>query len=624
MLTHFIRSILISLITCISLNIKAEENISSSNGEISALIELSQSDPEETLEKATNMLTHSENISVESANELLSIISGILIKNGKASDFFPLINKQLNRYKHLNETVIYSEMLYKRAVAYKEIGYYNQAEKDYIKIEKILEGSFARDLYAQVISSYADMETLRGFHDIALEKYAQAYQIAHELKSDSLFGIVSNMGLLYTEIGDFKSAFTSFKEALDYALKNNKHIQVSTIYYNMARAYHKQELYDKAIEFYQESSSYSHQHNDVPGIGYANIGLGYVYLVTGKLDQSEEFLLKAKDVFTKIGNRSMLADVHIQLAQLYRAMQDLDSAIHEANLSLTVYKENNNLYMLAGTYELLSEFYFEKLDYQKAYDLLKLHLTTKNEQLTQEREKEISKFKVELDIAKQEHQNELLSKENSLSELELTKEKESNRLFIWLLIASTVGILGLIVLLQRLKKSQQKLKFFATTDVLTGLSNRRHILQLASQEVERHIRYKHPISFLILDIDKFKFINDSYGHKIGDLVLKNFASACKTCLRKTDHFGRLGGEDFLILLVETEKKNATGMANRLREHIANIDYSAIHAEMKVTVSIGISTLYSDHDNVEILINSAEEALHQAKKLGRNCVIAAKE
>ena len=167
------------------------------------------------------------------------------------------------------------------------------------------------------------------------------------------------------------------------------------------------------------------------------------------------------------------------------------------------------------------------------------------------------------------------------------------------------------------KKMEEELTKLATTDPLTGVANRRFFAERMESELVRFKRFGNPASFLMLDIDFFKKINDSYGHAIGDVALKEFARIARESLRKTDLVGRLGGEEFGILLTETDIDGAMIFAERLRYKIANnIVYTDV-ANITFTVSIGISEYSLSDEEVEGIIARADEALYEAKNTGRN-------
>jgi diguanylate cyclase (GGDEF)-like protein len=158
----------------------------------------------------------------------------------------------------------------------------------------------------------------------------------------------------------------------------------------------------------------------------------------------------------------------------------------------------------------------------------------------------------------------------------------------------------------------------ATHDGLTGLFNRSHFLVLAESEWERAQRYARPLSMLILDLDFFKSINDGYGHDTGDRMLMQVAQACRDCTRGADIVGRLGGEEFAVLLPETRVEDAFILAERLRRAVAELRIAHQEGEVTVTVSIGVAEAGWD-TGIPSLIKQADLALYASKHAGRNRV-----
>ena len=176
----------------------------------------------------------------------------------------------------------------------------------------------------------------------------------------------------------------------------------------------------------------------------------------------------------------------------------------------------------------------------------------------------------------------------------------------------------------KLKASKKAFRQLAATDPLTGAHNRRSFIQKAALEWTRSRRYQHPLSVLMIDIDHFKLVNDTYGHDVGDLTLQVLTQACMNILRKNDIFGRLGGEEFAAILVETDEERALQVADRLRNEISELKVTHEALSFSFQISIGAATLKEDDTRVEGILKKADQALYKAKCLGRNMVVAASQ
>jgi diguanylate cyclase (GGDEF)-like protein len=169
-----------------------------------------------------------------------------------------------------------------------------------------------------------------------------------------------------------------------------------------------------------------------------------------------------------------------------------------------------------------------------------------------------------------------------------------------------------------LHEKNLELEVLATTDSLTGIYNRRAFTEIGKKYLESARRSQGQLSFLMLDIDHFKEINDSHGHQVGDVVLINFSRQIQALLRKSDIYGRLGGEEFGVLLFDTDVRQAELLAERIRKHIAVMETHVEEKRLSITVSIGVSCLErGTHDTLRRLENRADEALYTAKESGRN-------
>jgi diguanylate cyclase (GGDEF)-like protein len=168
----------------------------------------------------------------------------------------------------------------------------------------------------------------------------------------------------------------------------------------------------------------------------------------------------------------------------------------------------------------------------------------------------------------------------------------------------------------KLREAYERIEELAELDELTGSLNRRCIMRLLDEEIERSCKAAKPCSIALIDLDWFKRINDAHGHPIGDEVLRTFAITIFANIRPIDRFGRYGGEEFLLLLPDTQGHDAERILDRLRTIVADLDWSAFSPGMRVTISAGVAAL-RDSDNADTLLARADSALYSAKAAGRN-------
>lgn len=175
--------------------------------------------------------------------------------------------------------------------------------------------------------------------------------------------------------------------------------------------------------------------------------------------------------------------------------------------------------------------------------------------------------------------------------------------------------------LRNTQKENVELGEIAFIDPLTGALNRRKFEELSTLELKRAIRYKCNLSFLMLDIDHFKTVNDMYGHAVGDEVLKHFSSICLSMARDLDIVARVGGEEFIVMLPATDCDGAYKLAERFRKKVFNTSVNTENQVIKYSVSIGISILDISHDkDIQTILQRADKALYKAKDSGRNTTV----
>jgi len=187
-------------------------------------------------------------------------------------------------------------------------------------------------------------------------------------------------------------------------------------------------------------------------------------------------------------------------------------------------------------------------------------------------------------------------------------------------LGNPYAILGISTDVTEQKRLEKELREMASTDVLTGIHNRRHFLEMCDVEIQRAQRYDHDLSMIMLDIDWFKDINDTYGHAVGDEAIKLMTVLCQQMLRTTDVLGRIGGEEFAILLPETELEAALLIAERIRKNAEEFTFDTGTSDIgRFTASFGITALHAGDEVPDDLLKRCDIALYEAKASGRNRV-----
>jgi diguanylate cyclase (GGDEF)-like protein len=175
---------------------------------------------------------------------------------------------------------------------------------------------------------------------------------------------------------------------------------------------------------------------------------------------------------------------------------------------------------------------------------------------------------------------------------------------------------------ETLREKNVELHEISITDSLTGLYNRKHLMETLDKEVSRCQRHSHAFSLMVIDIDHFKKYNDTYGHLAGDEVLSRLASVFKESIRSSDYAARYGGEEFIIMLPEIGPEQGVEAAERIRHKVAEQKFGGEGEPIKVTISVGIASYPNNGEDAESIIRKADEALYEAKEMGRDQVVLA--
>jgi diguanylate cyclase (GGDEF)-like protein len=178
------------------------------------------------------------------------------------------------------------------------------------------------------------------------------------------------------------------------------------------------------------------------------------------------------------------------------------------------------------------------------------------------------------------------------------------------------------MLIRYIQEERDEFENASKYDMLTGLSNRREIIEKMEIEWERHLRVGKPFTIIMGDLDNFKSLNDTYGHDAGDYVLQTIGSILRNQVRGIDCPARWGGEEFLIILVDTDLESGQRVAERIRRKIENTNFSHKNKKLPVTITFGLSVYQNTDDSIDKSIKRADKALYEGKNQGKNIVVAA--
>lgn len=321
--------------------------------------------------------------------------------------------------------------------------------------------------------------------------------------------------------------------------------------------------------------------------------VGDIFIAMGDYAQAESYIQKAKLLVENYGRDISYLYILVSLGEVLLAQNELDSAEQELLHALDMATQADMRNEQARCHQLLSYTYERQGKLDKALDYYKTFHSLRESISGESVIKQVAALKMSHQIETAHRDAEIQRLQNEKLQLELDEHKRMH------------------IILENL----------ATRDSLTNLYNRRHFLALAEKEWERALRYKHPISVLMIDLDHFKKINDTYGHAAGDQVLITVAGIIQSALRNTEIAGRYGGDEFAVILPETIGKNGLIVGKRIHDEIDNQSMHAETGTFTLSVSIGVAeSLDVNRKKVKTLyelINRADQALYISKKSANN-------
>ncbi|WP_027671166.1 tetratricopeptide repeat-containing diguanylate cyclase [Rheinheimera baltica] len=470
------------------------------------------------------------------------------------------------------------------------------------------------------ISSY------QGDYADALNHYLSAYQRFQQLGyKPYISDLVLSIASAYRRMGLYDKAITYIDEAEKEFNAPEERFRHAMIMHEKAFSYAEIGQPEQALALFKQSIDVYNELAVPEWIAYTNVNLVWIYNLLGQFDNALNIAAEAESMLSS-GNIANIAN-----SQTYQALL----ALYKGEALLADKQVNTALESLALADQLLSEqavprymlqlhlHYADALaqagQYSLAYTKLGQYVELNNRQQANAREQQANLLRFQFDFTRQQEKNDQLAAEKLAAEQYISTLQLAQR---WQYVAIIAIVLMLFILVSfavSLKKRNRKLHRLAMTDELTGIANRRRIMMLAEQERVKATETSSPICLLIIDLDHFKKINDNHGHDAGDIVLQQVCLTISSVLRQQDHFGRTGGEEFLIILPNTDINQAQPIAERVRRSVAAINLSLIQLNLQVSCSIGL-TQAKPKELLNASISRADKALYQAKANGRNQVV----
>jgi diguanylate cyclase len=485
-------------------------------------------------------------------------------------------------------------------VAARNLGYLHNLSGEY-------QTSFSRSLNALSLPEKSITTTLKiailrnmGYAVFSLGKFAdgleyeyQALKLAREIGEPGLEAFTLDaIGTLYNMANNTHPALETLQEALRIYHTLSDKSGETIVLNNLAMIHLQNEELDLALDASLKSLKLAHANQFTHLEEFIYGTLGEIYLAMKDFDQASHYLDLFRIYTQEHSNKLNELWALILLGKLY--IDKMEDAIALQYIQEALKKAQSSGFLLekAECQQLLAKVYEHQGKYQESLYCFKQFYAMKESLYNQEIIQKIVNLQTFYKIEEARKETAILHQQS----IELQKEIEEH------------------------KQAQAAFEELATVDPLTGLLNRRKFFMLAENAI-KEIKANHSsLSIVMIDIDHFKTFNDSYGHLVGDAILSILGEILKKDIRKADIAARFGGDEFVILLPNTELKQAQLLSNRLCERIAAKGFPSKSNQFFITASLGISFITCDHEcSLEQLLEWADHALYSAKQSGRNCV-----
>lgn len=580
-------------------------------------------------------LAFSKNIFTENLQKLTDVDKGSLLSKMARHSYFLGNYSQSQNYldqaydlKIDFTTDIGTSLLITQGSIQAELGDAEQAMEKYRLAEQYAKANESLNLRADIFAYMASLYSNNHNDTEALKYYHQAYLLFEKL-GDEL-----NMAYLKSEMANYYSLLFDDIKAIDLAIEASDYFKEHQYYFDelfaqnvLAKIYLRKKDFKKAEVTYLRVIELTKHANSGKYIYLAYLGLANTYHHSHKNKKARFFWKKYEESQPNYENPSAKVNAILLEAKLALAENNIKSAadaLTRVEAILAPLSKDKVLSWYIELFDLQAQVAITKKDYQRAYFKQKKARELQNNYYNIEREIVRSKYKILFDTDQAILKNKLLEQDKALNKAALESAAQQQQLQNIIIIVILLFVFVLVYFIYRQVLNSKALNKIANTDSLTELANRRFTFIYAEKMLLQAKKSNQPFSMVMFDVDHFKIVNDTFGHAGGDVALKGLASTANEYVRCHDILGRIGGEEFLLILPEATSAQAEEIAERIR-HAIELKVMTIQGKpLQITASFGIAQLSELHSSFSQMFNNADMALYQAKNQGRNQVVIANE
>ena len=510
------------------------------------------------------------------------------------------------------------QQLYLRYLHAWEVGYRGDYEAATPLLNAIIEQSTDATLRFRAGTTLANNLVIGSRYEEAFSRISQLLdQLPQIVEKDARIQALGVASMLYNDAGEYDLGLTYANQMLqenpvgDGDCKG-RYLQLQALYKS-----------GKFITFNEQSGDAINACNKAGEILFANFIRFYIAsfdIQHGRFSRATKLLQAHYAEVQRISYPELTSDFDALLAQAYWNGGEIALTQQYARAAIDSGVSHEFTKSLASAYELLYLINKKQGDLDAALSYHEKYMAADKGYLNEVSAKALAYQTVKQQVLAKKLQIDTLNKQNQILQLQQalgTKAMETNRLYIVLLLTVLASI---ALWAYRIKRSQMSFMKLARRDGLTGIFNRQHFVAMAEQQLKYCQKSTRVAGLIVIDLDNFKLVNDTHGHAVGDHILRRTVAACEAHLRSTDVFGRLGGEEFGILMPECDRDVVTGRAELIRLAIASVSNGEDAPGIEVSASFGVSSTVESGYNLRQLLIHADKALYDAKRGGRNRVV----
>ncbi len=540
----------------------------------------------------------------DSAKNQKGYIKALLQKSQRESG-----EKFENKLKHVHEAFLLSskqgfiegeiDALNNLIQLYIDTSEYEKASENCDTLMEMCEKNNDRLTYARVLNKKGLSEWQLGNVDTALNCLIESLSIFREVDDSEVdSSLISNIGIMYAELGNDKKSEEFFKQAIKQAQKNGNKTSLASSLNNMGIISARLNKADESIEYFYKALEIKKKLGDKRKIITSLHNIADMCDEKNEYNKAEELLFEAEEMAKEIRNPEAMAFSKREWGKHFMFKGDYDKAIEILKQGLEM-AEEKSLNSMAGDIALFISESYEKLgDYKAALEYHKHHDRLKEKIYRENLKKNVAMIEDKYE------------RKGKIKEAEFYREKHFELMKINEKINRQNEMLERAE--KRLKRANKLLKDKSIKDSLTGLFNHKYMNEKLKDEIKRSRRYDESFSLALFDLDDFKKINDTFGHQIGDKVLRIIVKTIMSSIREVDMAFRYGGEEFLLLFPRTKLSSAVQVCERIKKELASTDYNI---DCKVTLSGGI--VQWSGESITELVKKADSLLYRAKYEGKN-------